>query len=372
MNIHKPDFPGAWRGLASMVLLAVCAGLSACGGGYGGDGGSSYMPPAPAQAVTRFALSPLVSDGTGAPHTDPNLINAWGLAFNPQGFVWVANAGSAKSTLYDGNGVPQTLVVSTQPDPTGIVFNASSDFKVSQNGLSGASPFLFASESGIISGWSPSVNRTQAITAYDGSAAGKVYKGLAIGSVTGVNYIYATDFRNNSIDVFDGSFNKVNLAGSFRDSGIPSGYGPFGIQAIGDKLYVSYAKHQTSGDDEQHGAGLGYVSVYDMQGNFQRQLAAGGMLNAPWGMALAPDNFGSFSKLILVGNFGDGRINAYDPASGAYMGALGKSDGAAIVIDGLWGLAFGNGINAQPTNTLFFTAGPGDEAHGLYGRIDMQ
>ncbi|UGQ48841.1 TIGR03118 family protein [Massilia endophytica] len=359
--------------LAGMAAAATML-LASCGGGGSDTPMASPMPPAPPPpVVTRFAVTSLVSDynGISAAHTDPNLVNAWGIAFNPQGFVWVPAAGTDKSTLYDGNGVPQTLVVGTPPEPTGIVFNSTQDFKVVQNGVTAASPFIFSTESGRIAGWAPSVNRTLALEAYNGSAENKVYKGLAIGSSGGANYLYATDFHNNRIDVFDASFQPVTLAGGFRDSGIPAGYGPFGIQAIGDKLYVTYARHQASGDDDEKGAGFGYVSVYDMAGNLQRHLVSAGALNAPWGLAMAPANFGSFSGKLLVANFGDGKINAYDPNTGDWLGVLTKADGSAIVIDGLWGIAFGNGLNAQPTNTLFFTAGPSDEAHGQYGRLDM-
>jgi uncharacterized protein (TIGR03118 family) len=242
---------------------------------------------------------------------------------------------------------------------------------VTQNGVTGASPFIFVGEAGTVSGWSPSVNRTNAVIAVDTNGTA-VYKGLAIGAFAGANYLYAADFRNNRIDVYNASFQKATLPGGFVDPNLPAGYGPFGIQAIGDRVYVAYAQRETSGNDEVKGAGLGVVDVYDMGGTFLHRLAAGGALNAPWGLAMAPANFGDFSNAILVGNFGDGKINAYNPSTGAFIGTLSKSDHTPIVIDGLWGIAFGNGVNNQPTNTLFYTAGPSDEAHGIYGRIDMQ
>jgi uncharacterized protein (TIGR03118 family) len=357
------------------TMLAATALLLAAGCGGGGGSSDTPMPslPPPA-AATQFTTTSLVADTAGtvaAAHVDANLVNAWGIAFNPTGFVWVSAAGTGKSTLYDGLGVPQTLVVDTPPEPTGIVFNGTQDFKVAENGRSGASPFIFATESGRIAGWAPSVNRTVAIQAVDGSAQNAVYKGLAIGAVGGINYLYATDFANGRIDVFDGTFNQVTL-GAFRDPGVPADYAPFGIQAAGDRLYVTYGKREPGGDEEEKGAGLGYVSVYDMSGNLVRTLVAGGALNAPWGLALAPVDFGTFSGKLLVANFGDGRINAYDPATGAPAGTLSRTDGTPIAIDGLWGIAFGNGVNQQPKNTLFFTAGPADETHGQYGRIDMR
>ena len=358
-----------------LVGAALAAGLVSCGGGSNSD--NTMAPPV---IATKFLATSLVSDGTlPAAHTDPNLVNAWGVVFNPTGFVWVANNGSNTSTLYDGNGVVQSLVVAIPPGtggaagPTGIVFNASQDFKVTQNGVTGASAFIFASEGGTISGWSPTVNRTSAVTVFDGGANGPLYKGLAISSYAGANYLYAADFRNNTIDVYNGSFTRATLPGTFRDPALPAGYAPFGIEAIGGNLYVAYAMQAASGPDEVRGAGLGIVSVFDSSGVFLRRLVnVGGALNAPWGMAMAPANFGSISGDVLVANFGDGKINAYNPSTGVFDGTLSRADGTPIVIVGLWGLAFGNGLNAQPSNTLFFTAGPSNEAHGLYGRIDMQ
>lgn len=364
--------------IATLLGAGALAALSACGGGYGG---SNYMPPAaptptvtPPAAASVFAISNLVSDGaTGAAHSDAKLVNAWGLAFNPSGFVWVANNGSNSSTLYDGNGVPQTLVVTTPAAPTGIVFNASkTDFKASLNGVSAASPFIFSTESGAIAAWSPSVSPNSAITVFDGSAAKAVYKGLAIGNYLGANYVYASDFHNGRVDAFDSNFAKVTLPGNFTPPSLPAGYAPFGIQALDGKIYVSYAQRQAGNDDDVHAAGAGYIAVFDMAGNFLKQLVAGGALNAPWGMAIAPAGFGSFGGKLLVANFGDGKVNAYDTDTGVPAGTLADAAGKALVIDGLWGIAFGNGVNSQPLGTLFFTAGPGDEAHGLYGRIDMK
>lgn len=199
-----------------------------------------------------------------------------------------------------------------------------------------------------------------------------MYKGLALSSsYLGLNHIYATDFHNNKVDVFDGNFTKVTLPGGFVDSTLPSGYAPYGIQAIGSIVFVSFAQQDPQAHDEVKGAGLGIIDEFDGAGTFIKRLVTGGALNAGWGMAMAPSNFGAFSNDLLVSNFGDGKINAFDPATGTLIGTLSKSDGTAIVINGLWGIAFGNGINSQPTNTLFFTAGPADEAQGLYGRIDI-
>lgn len=373
----------------TLLIAGLSAGIVSCGGGDHGTP-SVLMPaagttPATTTAVTppavtsSFTMTSLVSDsGQGVAHADAKLINAWGVVFNPTGFVWVANNGSATSTLYDGNGVPQSLVVSIPAgtggpaNPTGIVFNGSQDFKIVQNGVTGASAFIFAAENGTISAWSPTVNRTAAIIAVDGGSAGPVYKGLAIANFNGSNFLYAADFRHNTIDVYDGNFAKVTLAGGFRDPALPAGFAPFGIQAMGNRIYVAYAKQQASGSDEAHGAGLGVVDVFDTGGALVKQLVAGGNLNAPWGMAMAPANFGTFSNDLLVGNFGDGKINAYDPTTGKLIGTLGLADGTPLVIDGLWGIVFGNGVNNQPANALFFTAGPSEETHGLFGRLDLK
>ncbi|MES2017489.1 MAG: TIGR03118 family protein [Pseudomonadota bacterium] len=359
------------RKLAALLGgAALAAGLVACGGGYGGGNDGYHPPPA---VATKFAATALVSDGAiAASHTDAKLVNPWGLAFNPTGYVWVANNGTDSSTLYDGNGVPQSLVVTTPAGPTGIVYNGSQDFMVTQNAISGPSRFIFVTQAGTLSGWSPAVNQNAALTVVPaGGPTGPLYQGLAIGAYAGANYLYAADFRHNAVDVYNATFTKVTLPGVFHDMALPAGYAPFGIQGIADRIYVAYAKQDASGSEEVTGAGLGIINVFDSGGVFIKRLVTGGALNAPWGMALAPGNFGSFSGDLLVANFGDGKINAYRP-SGHLDGTLSKTDGTPIAIDGLWGIAFGNGINAQPRNTLFYTAGPQDEAHGVYGRIDMQ
>jgi uncharacterized protein (TIGR03118 family) len=344
---------------------AAFAALVACGGG--------------SVHVQSFKATTLVSDGAvSAPHTDANLKNAWGIAFNPKGFVWVADNGTSVATLYDGNGVPQPLVVSI-PDgssgpanPTGIVFNGTTDFTVSQSSKSGVAVFIFVGEGGTVTAWSPTVSPTAAITVFDDSSGGAVYKGLALASNGGANFLYATDFHNNKIDVFDTTFTKVAMPGKFEDPSLPAGFAPFGIQTIGAKLFVTYAKQNAAAHDDVKGPGLGFVDVFDTAGNLMQRFASAGPLNAPWGVAQAPGNFGQFSGDVLVGNFGDGTINAFDPVSGQFVGALTLKDGTVFVQQGLWGIAFGNGLDSQPTNTLFFAAGPNDEADGVYGRIDVQ
>jgi len=365
--------------LAGSAACVAAITIASCGGG--GSGGSM----APFSGASGYVATSLVSNlnTPGNPYlgsnVDPLLVNAWGIAFNPQGFVWVANNGTSTSTLYDGNGVAQTLVVALPAGtagtaaPTGIVFNSTPGFPVTQAGLTGTSAFIFVGEAGTVSAWSPAVNMTNAIKVVDGAAQSKVYKGLAIATQAGAPQLYAADFHNGVVDVFDANFAPVVRAGAFIDNTLPAGYAPFGIQAIGNQIFVAYAMQDASAHDEVAGAGVGAVDVFDTAGNLvKRLISPGGKLNAPWGMTMAPANFGPFSNALLVGNFGDGKINAFDAVTGASLGTLTNPAGAAIAIDGLWGIAFGNGINAQPTSTLFYAAGPNDEKNGVYGRIDFQ
>jgi len=336
---------------------------------------ASFGTPSDA-ANTRYHVENLVSDvPLLANHLDPNLVNPWGIAFNPNGFVWVADNATGLSTLYDGLGNPQGLVVEipgpptlSQPGlPTGIVFNGSGDFVVGA-GPSGPARFIFAGQDGVISGWAPTVDPTHAlVAAYVGSAS---YFGLALAADGTANFLYAADFLGGKIDKFDRNFQLVATPGAFADPSIPSDFGPFNIQNIQGSLYVAYAKREleAGGVEEVTGPGLGYVNVFDASGNLIRRLATRGKLNAPWGLALAPASFGKFANHVLVGNFGDGTINAYDPGGG-FRGQLRGSDNKPIAIEGLWGMAFGNGIQNQPTGTLFFAAGIDDETHGLYGAI---
>jgi len=360
--------------LAAFTVVACSAAIAT----LASCGGSSSSPSSGPPAQSSFTAKALVSDGAvPAAHTDVNLKNAWGVAFNPKGFVWVADNGTNLATLYDGNGVPQSLVV-TIPDgkngtasPTGIVFNGTQSFNVTQNGKSGVAAFIFVGEGGTVTAWAPAVGPTNAFVMYDDGAGGAVYKGLALAANNGNNFLYAADFHNNKIDVFDTNFAKVAMPGAFTDPAIPAGFAPFGIQLIGSNLFVTYAKQDADKHDDVAGAGLGMVDVFDTAGNLKQHFAIGGALNAPWGITQAPSNFGSLSGAILIGNFGDGTINAFNASSGQSMGAIKSSNGSAIVEPGLWGIAFGNGLNNQPATTLFFAAGPNDEADGVYGRIDL-
>jgi len=310
----------------------------------------------------------LVSDLSGvAKHQDPNLVNPWGLVAGATTPFWVADNGTGLSTLYDGKGAILPLVVTIPPapanappsNPTGIVHNGSANF--------GGAPFLFATESGTIASWAGGAN---AIISALGDP-GSIYKGLAINEGGGL--LYAANFGLGRIDVYNSNFDLVSSPGGFTDPSLPAGYAPFNIQNIDGMLYVTYAA-TSGGTDETDGPGLGFVDVFNLDGVFQNRVASQGALNAPWGLALAPANFGAFSNDLLVGNFGDGTINAYDLTTDTFVGTLDDRSGNPISILGLWGLSFGNGAHNQPTNTLYFNAGipgPDDvEDHGLFGRID--
>lgn len=342
------------RGIvAAVLLLALLAALPA----FAAEPGNSYQ------------RRDLVSDGgVPAEHVDADLINGWGLAASPAGPWWVNAADSGKSLLYNGEGVKNPLVVAVAGAPTGIVFNGGPGFVIAG---AGAARFLFASEDGTISAWSPLLApNTQSVVVVDSSAAAASYKGLAIDSTTAGTRLYAADFHNARVDVFDGTFAPVSAPGAFTDPNLPAGYAPFGIQTLAGSVYVAYALQDEEGEEEVAGPGLGVVDKYDFAGHLLARVAAGGALDAPWGLALAPAGFGRFSGKLLVGNFGNGRINVFDPVTFEPKGHLKGRNGKAIVIDGLWGIAFGNNGMAGPKTTLFFAAGPEDEEHGLFGRLD--
>jgi uncharacterized protein (TIGR03118 family) len=335
---------------------------------------TGFAPPA--SQHNSYAVHNLVSDGSiPAEHTDSNLVNAWGLTASATSPWWVADNETAVSTLYSGDGTPQSLVVSVPGAPTGIVFNGGSSFVVRSGTSAGPARFIFASEDGTISGWNPAVPPPppshQAIVAVDNSAGGANYKGLAIATTLAGDFLYAADFHNARVDVFDGTFSPTTTAGGFVDPGLPAGFAPFGIQNLQGRIYVAYAKQDEDAEDEVAGEGLGFVSVFDAAGNFLARVASGEPLNAPWGLTIAPAGFGRFSGNLLVGNFGNGRINAYDLATFEPRGHLKTADHRPLAVDGLWGIAFGNGVGAGPTTTLFFAAGPDDETHGLFGSITL-
>jgi len=346
-------------------------------------------PPAVAGAQTNgaYVQRNLVSDLAGvARFQDPNLVNAWGLSHSPTGPWQVSDNGTGLSTGYKGNGmgVPPVVTIPLPGGapggaPTGNVFNPTSGFVISQGGVSGPAQFLFATEDGTIAGWNPAVDPAHALIAVDrsgvhqGKFKGAVYKGLALAQTGAGSFLYATDFRFGVVEQFDTQFNLVR---SFTDPVLAADcplpgqcFAPFGIQNLVGDLFVSFALQNKAHHDDVAGPGNGFIDVFDTSGTLIRRFAAGGTLNSPWGLALAPAGFGAFSNDLLVGNFGDGRINAFDPATGAFLGQLQNPAGHPIDINGLWGLAFGNGGLAGDATTLFFAAGLNDEADGLFGSI---
>jgi uncharacterized protein (TIGR03118 family) len=337
------------------------------------------VEPLEARAVpaTAYLATDLVSDQAGvAPVIDPTLVNAWGMAVSPQS-LWVSSNGSGLSEVYTGDvgGSPinQPFKVTIPGGaPTGQVFNPTTDFVVTDGTSSGPAAFIFASLTGAVTGWNPvvpppppSMVAQPAFQATDGS----VYTGIALANNGTGNFLYLADFRNNEIDILNSSFQETTLAGNFTDPTLPAGFAPFNIAAIGGKLYVAYARPDPATGRVKDGAGLGIVSVFDLNGAFQQRLVSRGALNAPWAIVQAPAGFGDFGGDLLIGNFGNGRINAYDPTTGAFQGTLSSSPGRPLVIDGLWGLAFGNGTTAGDASALYYAAGPDDGTHGLFGRI---
>ena len=332
----------AWF-LAVVVLSLLCTSLTS--------------------AAASYKVTILTSDQTGAPFLDANLQNPWGLTYSPTGPFWVSDNNSGVSTIYMGTGAPNALVVTIPSvccgntgSPTGVVFNGSAiAFK--------GAHFIFATEDGTISAWT---GGTTAAIAVDNSAFPKNYKGMELAN----NLLYVADFHNGAIDVFDTNFAQVTVGGGFIDPNIPAGYAPFNIALINGHLFVTYAKQDATKTDAVFCAGCGFVDSFDLNGTLIRRFASKGHLNAPWGLAVAAQNFGTFSGDVLIGNLGDGKINAYK--SGVFLGQLLNSASTPIVIKKLWGLKFGNGGNAGLKKELFFTAGPGTYLHGRFGKITFQ
>jgi uncharacterized protein (TIGR03118 family) len=341
--------------LAAAVLAVGVAGANASG------------------SIVAYNLYPLISDSSAitAPLSDSSLVNGWGLSATATSPWWSANNKTNTSTLYSGVGSKNALTVTVPGGPTGTVANPSTtDFSVSQGSASGAARFLFDTQAGTIMGWTPTVNGTAAVTAVDNSSKGAVYDGLAILN----SRLYAADFHNARIDSFDASWKPLSLP--FADPNIPKGWAPFNVQALNGNIFVTYAQQDKTGKVSVAGGGLGYVDEFSPDGALVARVASKGKpnapLNAPWGLAMAPANWGAYSGDLLVGNFGNGRISAYQLRSDGkwvYKGQLRVANGTPITIDGLWAIAFGNGATAGPTNNLYFLAGPTGQTHGLFGFI---
>jgi uncharacterized protein (TIGR03118 family) len=363
------------RGPRRMAIAALLAGAIAALMLTGP--GASAMSAETHEHSNAYRQVNLVSDVPGAAQvTDPNLVNPWGMSASPTSPLWVSDNGTDVSTLYAGGaqgmpfGIVPLIVNIPGGAPTGQAFNASGGFVVHSGSSSGPALFLFASESGMITGWSPAVPApapsTEAQVAV--TTPGAVYKGLALANTDHGERLYAANFSAGTIDVFDSNFMPVHRDGAFVDHRLPDGYAPFNIQELGGRLYVSYAKQDETKVDDVPGRGHGFVDVYSPGGHLLRRLIRRGPLDSPWGLVIAPRDFGRFGHDLLVGNFGNGKIHAFDRRSGELLGTLRDKQHEAIVIDGLWGLRFGNGV-AGSIHTLLFTAGPDGEAHGLLGAI---
>lgn len=311
--------------------------------------------PAVAQTptATTFKIVKLVSDQSGqAKNFDPNLSNAWGLAQGPgKDPIWCADNGTGLATVYDQKTGKVNSLVVTIPDgaPTGVAYAGSIGFKISKGGNSGNSTFIFDSQTGVISGWNNSVDPANAVIAVDNSTTGASYDGLALDAKS--KLLFAANFAQNQVEVYD---NKWKLKTTFTDTSL-SGYGPYNVAIINGNVYVTFV---------DFAAGGGYVDVFSEDGTMQKQLIANGKLNFPWGLTIAPSTFGTFANSLLVGNLGDGRINAYDPGTGKFLDTLSNSRGKPLAIDGLWAL------DPVPSGKVTFSAGPGGYSFGLLGLIE--
>jgi uncharacterized protein (TIGR03118 family) len=341
-----------------------------------GDTGQNFVgdlafSPVSNTGVNAYRQTNLVSDIPGVGQIlDPNLVNPWGMTFSSSSPFWLSDNGTGVATLYAGDNAsgPITKNTMTVTIPggknTGVVFNGSSDFVITDGSGTGPARFIFDTEGGTVAAWK---SGTTAITKV--TTPNAVYKGLAIGNNGTANFLYAANFNSGKIDVFDKNFAAITLSGSFTDPSLPAGYAPFNIQNLGGKLFVTYALQDADKEDDVPGAGHGFVNTFDFNGNFLGRFISMGTLNSPWGITLSPASFGQFGAELLVGNFGDGRINAFNPANGAFLGTLNNQSGTPLLIDGLWALNFGNGGSGGDVDTLYFSAGTGDEDHGIFGKL---
>jgi|SoiMethySBSTD1v2_1073268.scaffolds.fasta_scaffold18370_2 uncharacterized protein (TIGR03118 family) len=364
----------------SVAVLGLI--MAACSDDNDSSINNNGTNPTPA-STNVVARGDIVSDQAGAAVTDPMLVNAWGLAFNPVGAAWVSAEGTGVSGVYDANGnqlIPSVRIPApgNEPsEPTGQVFNTNTASFMGDL-------FIFATANGSIAGWQPSMG-AQATQRVDSSPLMANYKGITIATdANGVSRLYAADLHGAKIDVFDTAYRPVTTAGNFRDPQVPAGFAPFNVQAHQGAVLVAFAKQDAMMEDEEAGPGLGYVDLFDAQGTLVQRLVAAGELNAPWGMVMTPSSFGSAPNRLLIGNFGDGRIHVYNwqmtvtqqltvpvptQAAARLEGSLIDPNGVEIVLDGLWDLKFGVDAGGFRSDTLYFTAGPDDEEHGIFGRL---
>lgn len=367
------------RAYAALTATGLVLAASASVAGPALADGSNH------QSGNEFVQTNLVSDRTdqNAVVVDPDLKNAWGLAMSPSSPIWVSDNNAGVATLYSvapgGASAAKLGLTVTVPggrastgdssSPTGQVFNGGTGFVVSSASGSGPAKFIFSSESGQITGWNPAAGATVAQLEYSSPTA--VYKGLTIATSDAGTFLYASNFHDGTVDVFDSNFQLVTTAGGFADPSIPAGYAPFGIQDLNGLIYVSYAKQDAAKHDDVAGSGHGFVDVFTPNGFRVERLASRGHLDSPWGMTIAPAGFGRFGGALLVGNFGNGHINAYNAFSGEYLGTLHGQNDQDVTIDGLWGLTFGT-ASTGGTGTLLFSAGINHEQDGLFGAINPE
>ena len=357
----------AWSIAALVLASAACSD----------DDEDTNIPPA-TTSDRVVAQTDIVSDQAGAVAMDPELVNAWGLAFNPAGAAWVAATETGLTAVYDANGnhfipsvtIPAPASATPPSAPTGQVFNGDA------NAFEG-DEFILVTENGTVAGWQES-DGSEAVERVDNSADEAIYKGVTIAmDSAGQPRLFAADFHNAKIDVFDAAYAPVSTTGDFSDTDMPDDFAPFNVDEVGGMLIVTYAKQDEDAEDDVRGAGNGFVNLFDTDGNKMARLISAGELNSPWGVTLTPSSFGAAPNQLLIGNFGDGRIHVYTLtlpttttlASVTLQGALRNSNGQDVVIDGLWALEFATNIPGFAADQLYFTAGPDDEAHGVFGRM---
>jgi uncharacterized protein (TIGR03118 family) len=380
--MHPISSPGSdtearMKRIPTRMTMALI--LAAC------SAGTLAAPQSPTAAgdyvAMRLMSDRATPDDPQRAHADPRLVDPWGIAVAPRAYAWVANRGTSTARRYDGNGHAVSRVVTLPPGaagdarPTGVVHDAAAQFHVVDGELSAACTFIVVGAAGTVTCWAPAANPLDAaVQAYDGVAFDTAYTGVAIARSSASSHLYAVDFRNGTIDVFDTSFARVAVPGGFVDPALPAGWAPFGIEEIGGLLAVAYVQREARGGGVRAAAGAGLVDVFDTDGHLvQRLVAPGGPLNAPWGMAQAPRDFGPYGGALLVANGGDGTIDAFDAMTGAFLGALAQPGGERLVIEGLRGIAFGRGLadEAADPPSLYYTAASSD-GHGTYGRIDAR
>ena len=298
--------------------------------------------------------------------TDPNVVNPWGMAVSVFGTIWVNDNGNGVATLYNQDGTATGQLINIPPfgtaSPTGVVRNDSAFFLITKMAVTQPSTFLVVTENGTIAGWNATVDPNNAVLAIDNSLSGAVYKGATIGTTVAHTILYVTNFHSNKVEMYDENFNRLDTGSTFVDPTLPVGYAPFGIRNFNNQIYVIYASQDAIMHDDVPGAGHGFIDVYDTSGNLLRRLVTDSRLNSPWGLTIGPAGFGKFNGGLYVGNFGDNKINVYDPITGAFLGTPRQSDGTILQFDGLWDLLFLN-------NQLYFSAGIAHEDHGLFGTI---